>query len=269
MAHRRQGRRVVFQQVQELLVPPRVHDAEIRAMQLVRQPARAQHDDVQLARVALHRAPDRLAQPIAAPGGGQGVLDDVHRQRHDRHLPRIRQQQRQRRQHTMVQRHLLAQCRVELVIHQAAREVPGEVRMTRQRIERPCGPPLVGQGETLCHAQGEGRVGVEEEMVHVVVVGDHHHVGLARRQPGPGLGEPVEDRLPQRLVLAAAIEHPGEGRGVRTADPADDAAHQAVPWRRPRSACKLAMNAAKSCPRICAPISISVPPPAMAIFASR
>ena len=130
------------------------------------------------------------------------MLDHVHRQRNDRNLPVGVGQQRQERQHAVVQRHLLADRRIELVVHQRAREVPGEIRIARQIRQRPLPPALIRLGVRRADAEGEGRVGVEEELVHVVVVNDQEQIRPDLVQPLPCRHITVEQRRPESAPFA-------------------------------------------------------------------
>jgi hypothetical protein len=129
---------------------------------------------------------------------------------------------------------LLADRDVELIGHERARNVPAELRVAGQRRKRPRAEALVGDGIRVCDAERERRVGVEEELVHVVVVDHHQPVGLELLEPVCDLLEGAEERLP--LVglahLLARVVDVLHRRRVARADPSHDARHQLPPLSR-------------------------------------
>ena len=175
------------------------------------------------------------------------MLDHVHRERNDRNLPVGVGQQWQKRQHAMVERHLLADRRIELIVHQRPREVPGEIRIARQVRQRPFPPALIRLGVRRADAEGEGRVSVEEKLVHVVVVNDQEQIRPHLIQPLPGRNVTIEQRRPHRLLLLSAVPgHADRGR-VGGADAADHCRHVQCAFR--------AWYSAKVIPAVWAPIS--------------
>jgi hypothetical protein len=62
----------------------------------------------------------------------------------------------------MVELHLLADRRIELVRYQRAREVPGKIRIAGQVWQRPFPPTLIRLGMRGANAEREGGVNVEE-----------------------------------------------------------------------------------------------------------
>ncbi len=112
--------------------------------------------------------------------------------------------------------------------------MPPEGGVAGQAGEGPEPEALVGLGEFLGDADGQGRIGVELEVVQVIVVDHHHLVGRGVFQPGLHRLHAVKPHLPFRRPAAG---HPlvvlhAHGRGVRDAEAADDARHaQASPGR--------------------------------------
>jgi hypothetical protein len=98
----------------------------------------------------------------------------------------------------------LADGGIELVRHQRAGDVPAEGAVPGEGRKRPRPEALVGHRVGVGHAEREGRVRIQEELVHVVVVDHEQPVGPQLFQPGRHLGERAEQRLPL-LVSADAI----------------------------------------------------------------
>src|SRR5205814_2884805 len=125
----------------------------------------------------------------------------------------------------VIERQILEDREVELVVHQRAGNMPRKRSMPFQGWNRARTEALVGDAVFLAHAQREGRVVVEEKSGGVIVEAEEQHVG-------PALGEPLrhrlvalEQRLPVRVVLPALVESDADGRHVRGADAADDFRH--------------------------------------------
>ena len=102
-----------------------------------------------------------------------------------------------------------------------------------QRRERTGAEALVGDRIAVGDAECERRVGVQEELVHVVVVDHDQPVGPELLEPLRHLAERAEQRLPlvePRDVVAGVVDvlH---GRRVRRADPSDDPGHHLPPFR--------------------------------------
>jgi len=92
---------------------------EALALQLVRHASGAEHYDPAVAGVTLYGGAQRLPQAIAAPCGGQRMLDDIHFQRNGAHRPAIgavREAEVHRHQEACSDGELLAQREVELVL---------------------------------------------------------------------------------------------------------------------------------------------------------
>ena len=188
------------EQAHELPVPLGRHRAEPRPGELVRQPAGADHDDRQVLGVGEDRPPDRLAELPAAPRGGQRMQDDVDRERHDRDPPvrpppakstigsgEITPWSTSSSWQIVMSN---SSATSERAMCQPSAASPGE------RRERPRAEALVGDRVAVGDAQRERRVGVEEELVHVVVVDDDQPVGPELREPLRDLLERPEERLP-------------------------------------------------------------------------
>ena len=82
------------------------------------------------------------AELVEAARRGQRMLNHVGRDRHDRRRPGRVREQRQDREDAVIDRHLLADRGVELVLDQALREVPGERGMSREIGEVARAPSL-------------------------------------------------------------------------------------------------------------------------------
>lgn len=226
--HRGERLRVTIDQLEKARVPLGVVEAGALAVQLVREPAGADHDHLQVLRVGLDRAPHRLAELVAAPRRGDRVLEHVDLDRHDLSRPvgRGRPEHRERRMAAVIDRQLLEHGEVEFLVHERLGHVAGERRVALQRRHRPRPEALVGDGVLRAHAQREGRVVVEEEGRRVVVVEEHQHVGLAGGEPRRDRLVALEQRSPVGiLALAPVVRHRDRG-DVGGADAADDSSHK-------------------------------------------
>ena len=208
----------------------------------MRQAAGAHHHDADVLRIALHRVPQRRTELVKPPRRRHRMLDHVHRQRHDRHRPVRVGQHRHERHHAVIHRHLLADRRIELVLHQAAREVPGERGIAGHVRQIALAPAFIGLRIHLARAEREGRIGVEEEPVHVIVVDHDEQVRPQRLEPGAHRHVAVEQRRPHRVLLLPLVVHRPERRRVRRTDTTNHPSHRQRPFR-------LAMNCRASCRR--------------------
>ena len=119
------------EQPQELLVPFGVVEAGAFAVDLVRQPAGADHDHLQVFREGFDGAPHGLAELVTARGGWQRVLEHIDGDRQNGARPGwlVRPHQRQRRIATMVERPVLEHGHVEFLVYQSVGDVFGKLRV--------------------------------------------------------------------------------------------------------------------------------------------
>jgi len=92
----------------------------------------------------------------------------------------------------VIQRHLLANRWVELIVYKRPRQMPREIRIAGQVRQVPPAPALIRLRVRRANAEGKGWVSVEEELVDVVVVDDQEQVGPDLLQPLPGRNVTVE-----------------------------------------------------------------------------
>src|SRR5215475_13654930 len=104
------------------------------------------------------------------------MLDDVGGQWNYWRRPAVRGQQRLHRKDAVIDAHLLANRRVEFVFDQAFGEVPRKGAVAREVGKVTFAPSFVRLRMRLADPQREGRVGVEEEPVHMIVVDNDHQV---------------------------------------------------------------------------------------------
>ena len=232
MGHAGEGDRVVLQHLHELGVPRRIVEAAALAVHLVRQAAGGHHRHLQVLRIALDGRADRLAQLVEAGGARHRELQHAALQRDDRHRPAVLvvvEQHRQRREAAVVEAPALEERHVELVGHQRLADVAGQRAVALDRGQLAEAAAFVGDLPLLAHAQHEGRVVVEEERRHVVVVDQEQHVRLLLLQPGLDRLIGFEDRLPDRVFLLLAVQREADGGGVGSGDHAHDTGHGVPP----------------------------------------
>ena len=123
----------------------------------MRQAAGAHHQHALVLRIDFDRAAHRRTQPEQPARGRQRMLDDVDRDRHHRQRHRRVAEQRQHRQNAVIHRHLLADRRIELFLHQRTREMPGEIRIAAQIGQGALAPALVGLPVHFADAQRDRR----------------------------------------------------------------------------------------------------------------
>jgi RNA polymerase sigma factor RpoD-like protein len=213
--------------VQELQVELLVDETGALTIELVAQTTRGHHRHALVAVPALDRLAHRLAQLVDAPGGRQRELHRVDVDRHDPHRRHLvfGPEQLERQGAGVVHQHFLAGHDVELLGDQFADQVPRQLRAARNRWQRRDAPALVGVAVGCGGAHGKRRHLVEEEIQAVVVVEDHHHVGLHLAQPTVDGRETVEERLPVRLVLRAPVDGAANGGDVRCGQATDELCH--------------------------------------------
>src|SRR5437773_11891246 len=105
----------------------------------------------------------------------------------------------------VIERQILEDREVELVVHQRAGYVPRQRSMPFQGWNRARPEAFVGDAVLLAHAQREGRVVVEEKSGGVIVEAEEQHVGLALGEPAGDRLVAPEERLPVRVVLPALV----------------------------------------------------------------
>jgi hypothetical protein len=132
---------------------------------LVGQTARAEDDDAQILGKRQDRPSERLAELEQTPRRGDRMLDHVNRERDDRDFPVGIGQHRQKRQHAMIERHFLADRRIELIVNQRPGQMPAKFRVARQIGQRPFAPSFICLRMHRANAQRESRISVEEEPV--------------------------------------------------------------------------------------------------------
>lgn len=223
MRERGQALGVLLEQLEELHVPWHVVEAGALAMDLVRQPAGGDDDDAQVLRVALDRAPQRLAElvePARARAAGTAAPPSAAARCVHRPALAVLAQHRQWREAAMVERLALEEGQVELFHHQRLADMRGQPRMAHDGGQVALATALVSDLIALADAERERRVMVEEERGHMVVVGHDHEIRrLDIGQPLLDRREGLEDRGPDRAVLSLRLRSEGEadGGGVRDA----------------------------------------------------
>ena len=129
----------------------------------------------------------------------------------------------------VVDRQVLADGQVELAADELLGEMqaPPGVALQVGQVARP--PALVGLPEPRAHADRQGRVVVQVEVVEVVVVHDDEVVGREALEQLLDPPRAVVPGLPARAEPVRARDAPvvlqAHGRGVRDADPADHRGH--------------------------------------------
>jgi hypothetical protein len=111
----------------------------------------------------------------------------------------------------VVQRLVLEEGHVEFVGHQRLAEVARQCRVAghRRQVARAA---LIGGLVAFADPQREGRVVVEEERGHVIVVDDQQHVGLFLRQPLLHRLVSREDGRPRSVLLLVGVQREADGR---------------------------------------------------------
>src|SRR5437667_11810949 len=79
----------------------------------------------------------------------------------------------------VIERQILEDREVELVVHQRPGNMPRQRSMPFQGWNRARPEALVGDAVLLAHAQREGRVGVEEKRGGVIVEAEEQHLWRA------------------------------------------------------------------------------------------
>ena len=217
----------------------------------MRQAAGAEHHDAFAAGVGIDRPAQRTAQPEQPPRGRNRVLDHIHRQRNDRHGPVTVGQQRKKRKDTVIDRHFLADRRIEFIRHERPGEMPREIGIAGKVGQRALAPAFIRLGVNRADTQRKGRIGIEEKPVHMVVVNDQKQIRLDVRQPLPRWAIAVKQRRPCGFVLLSLVPRGADAGRVRGADTADQRRHDQSPL-----------------PLVWAPICGSVCPTAAPIFSS-
>jgi hypothetical protein len=196
------------------------------ALELVRQAAGAQHHHPFVARPGCDRPADRLAQPVTARRRRQGHLDGVHADRDRAHRPLlIGPAQGHRQGERVIDHHLLAGGEVEFVMDQRLDQMPGQGRVTPERRHGRDAPSLVGVAIVGCRPHRESRHLVEKKIQAMVVVDNHGHLRPDPCEPLAHRHEPVEERLPVRVLLQALGNGRADGRDVRGGDGTDNPGH--------------------------------------------
>src|SRR5262249_9221249 len=127
--------------------------------------------------------------------------------------------------------------------------------------QRTLAPALIGLRMGGADAECEGGIGVEEELVHVVVVNDEEEVWPDLIEPGAGRNVAGEQWRPERLLLLSSIPRHPNRRSVRGADTTDRGRHGQCAFR--------AWYSANVMPAEWAPISGRGTPTAAPIFSMR
>src|SRR3954465_2675137 len=155
------------------------------------------------------------------------MLQDVDEERHDlaRPVGLRRPHHGERRMPAVVERKVLEEREVALLVDQRARDVARERRVALELRDLPYAEAFVGDGVLLAHAEREGRVLVEEERGGVVVEAEEEDIGLLLRQPLRHRLVALEERLPVRIALLALVERHRDRGHVGGADAANDASH--------------------------------------------
>ena len=178
--------RVAVDQLEELAVPFLVVEAGALADHLVREPAGADHRHLEVLGIGLGspcRSPGRACS--SARGFGSGCWSTFTTS------GTMRAGQSGCDGHIMVsgecsavvERQVLEDRQVELVVDQRARDVARQRRVALERRDLAHAQAFVRDGVLVAHAEREGRVVVEEERGGVVVEAEEEHVGLLLRQP--------------------------------------------------------------------------------------
>ena len=197
----------------------------------MRHAAGAEDHDAQILGIGFHRLAQGLAQIVAAPAGGRGILDDVDAQRDDRARPRLGLPEHEGHRHgkPVIDRHLVDDGEVEFVEDDRLGDVPGEIGMALHHRHRARAPALVGGRELFGAAQSEGRNDLERERRGVVVVDEDDHVRLGLFHPLLGRLVALEERLPIGIAHAVTVDRRADGRHMRGRDACDDPSHGVHP----------------------------------------
>ena len=112
--------------------------------------------------------------------------------------------------------------------------MPAELRIAGKRWERPGSEAFVGDRIRVRDAERERRVGIEEELVHVVVVDHDQSIRLELLEPRCNLLKGPKERLPLlRLAhFVACVVHVLHRRCVRGSDTSDHPCHHFPPDSR-------------------------------------
>ncbi len=224
--------RVLAEAVEEGLVPLAVDQAGARAGDLVREPAGAEDDDLEVLGIGLDRLADRLAEHVAAMPGGRRIHHHVDRKRDHRARPvilRLPEQEVHRHGEPVVDLHLVDDGEVELVEDHGLRDVRGERGMALHHRHRARTPALVGRRKLRRATECEGRDHLHREGRGVVVIDHDGHVGLGLGHPFLGLLEAREHPLPVGLLGLAIVERRPDGGDVRRPNTCDDLCHGSLP----------------------------------------
>ena len=132
--------------------------------------------------------------------------------------------------HAVVDRQVLEDGEVELVVHQRVGHVAREAGVAFQGRNGARSQALVRDRVLDAHAQRESRVVIEEKRGRVIVVEEHEHVGLLLIEPGFDRLIASEERSPVGVVLLVAVVGAADGGDVRGADAAEDFCHGGNSW---------------------------------------
>ena len=127
----------------------------------------------------------------------------------------------------MVELHVLADREVEFVAHEMVGDMPAEIGVAGHAREIAQAETFVGLRKGRRDAEREGRIGVEGEMIEMIVVDDDDLVGLYLGEPALHRLQAVVPDLPARIelsrhALVVLVTHRGR---VRHAETADDLRH--------------------------------------------
>ena len=114
----------------------------------------------------------------------------------------------------MVQRLLLEEGHVEFIGHERAADVARQCRMAAHRRQLAGAATFVGDLILVAHAQRKGRIVVEEEGGHMVVVDHQQHIRLLFLEPLLYRFVGLEDGRPDLVVLLVGIEREADGGGM-------------------------------------------------------
>src|SRR5438105_738580 len=220
--------RVFLEQLEKAHVPFGVVEAGALAVHLVRQAAGTDDHHLQILGIRFHRTTHCLPELVAAHCGRQRILQHVNLDRNDRSWPvrLVRPKEAQWRIEAVIERLFLEDGEIEFLIDQRLGHVGRELGMPFDRRYGALAGALVGDLEHGTHAQGEGRIEVEEDAIRMIVVEDDQDVGLLPRQPVGNRLVALEERLPCRVLVLALVEGEPDGGYMRGSDAADDGCHE-------------------------------------------
>ncbi len=144
------------------------------------------------------------------------MLNHVDREREDGRGPGPVPQEGKDREDAVIDRELLTDREVELVVDEASRNVPGERSVAREVRQIALAPSLVRAGKRLGDAEGERGIGVEEKAIEMIVVDHDEKIGCGPGKPLLRGDVAVEKGLPRRLLPCGRGRRHGRWKGHAT-----------------------------------------------------